>query len=74
MGPRPTQMLFGDLAIGHIGEGTGFGYQVTGRGPQGLMQFGFLVIGSRDEVAGPGFLDIGNTANKFGVRSFEFGV
>ena len=55
-------MLFGDLAIGHIGEGTGFGHQVTGRGLPELMRPGFRVIGRKEEGAGSGFLDIGSTA------------
>jgi hypothetical protein len=59
---HPTRMLFGDLAIGHTGEGTGFGYQVTGRDLPELMQIGFRVIGSRDEGAGSEILDIGSTA------------
>jgi len=74
MGRHPIQMLFGGLAIGNIGEETGFGHQVTGRNLHGLMEFGFPDIGSRNEGVGSGSLDVGSTANKFGVQSFEFGV
>ena len=59
----PIQMLFGDLVIGNIGEGTGFGYPVIGRRGQGLMQPGSPVVGSREEEAGSGSPDIGNTDN-----------
>jgi hypothetical protein len=74
MGRYPIQMLFGDLAIGNIGQETGLGHQAIGRNLQSLMQFGFPDIGSRGEGVGSGILDIGSTANKFGVQSFEFGV
>ena len=74
MGRHPTQMLFGDLAIGNIEGETGFGHQATGRNLQGLMQLGFPDIGSRGEGVGSGILDIGSNANKFGVQSFELRV
>ena len=73
MGRHPIQMLFGDPAIGNIGGETGLGHQATGRNLQGLMQSGFPDIGSRGEGVGPGILDIGSTANKFGVQNFEHG-
>jgi hypothetical protein len=57
-------MLFGDMAIGSIEEGSGFGYQVIGQELQGLMRFGSLVVGSREEAVGSGFQDIGNIVNK----------
>jgi hypothetical protein len=68
MGPHLTQKPFGSLAIGPIGEETGFGYLVTGLGLQDPMQFGFQVIGRKEEGAGFGFLDIGNTTDQFGVK------
>jgi hypothetical protein len=74
MSRHPTQTLFGDLAIGSIEKETRLGHQATGRNLQGLRQFGFPDIGSRGKGVGSGILDIGSTANKFGVQSFEFGV
>ena len=71
MGRHPIQMLFGGLAIGNIGKETGFGHQVTGRNLHGLMEFGFPDIGSRGEEVGSGILDVGSTANKFGVQSLS---
>ena len=69
----PIQMLSGGPVIGSIGEVSGFGYQVTGQELQGLMRFGSLVAGSREEEVGSGFQDIGNivSSNEFGVWSSE---
>jgi hypothetical protein len=66
-------MLSGDPVIGNIEGGSGFGYQVTGQELQGLMRFGSLVVGSREEAVGSGFQDIGNigSSNEFGVLSSE---
>ena len=59
----PTRTMFGDLVIGNIGEGTGFGYQVIGRDLQGMIRFGFPGVGNREEEVGSGSPDIGNTDN-----------
>lgn len=59
----PIRMLFGDVAIGSIEEGSGFGCQVIGQELQGLMRFGSPVVGNREEEAGSGSRAIGNTDN-----------
>ncbi len=63
MGHLPIRMLFGDLVIGSIEEGSGFGYQVIGQELQDLMRFGSPVVGNREEEAGSGSPAIGNTDN-----------
>ena len=51
----------GDQAIGLIEEANGFGSRAIGRNLQGLMPIGYLVIGNREEEAGPGLTVIGST-------------
>ena len=59
----PIRMRYGDLAIGSIEEGSGFGHPVIGRRGQGLMRFGSPAVGNREEGAGSGSRAIGNTDN-----------
>jgi hypothetical protein len=63
-------MLSGDPVIGNIEGGSGFGYPVTGQELQGLMRFGSLAVGNREEEVGSGLQDIGNivNSNEFGVK------
>jgi hypothetical protein len=68
---RPIQMLFGDLAIGLIGEGIGSGFEAIGPDLHGHMPIGYPVIGSREEEVGSGSMVIGST-DKLKVKSDEF--
>ena len=67
------QRLSGGLVIGNIGEGTGFGYQDIGQDPPGLMRFGFLDTGRREEEVGSGCPGTGNIVDRFIVKSPQFG-
>jgi hypothetical protein len=73
MGHLLIQGLSGGLVIGNIGKGTGFGYQDIGQDLPGLMHFGFLDTGRREEEVGFGCPGTGNIVDKFGVGSLEFG-
>jgi hypothetical protein len=55
----PIQRPFGSKVIGNIGEGNGFGSLAIGRDVQGLMGFGYRVIGNREGEVGFGIQDIG---------------
>jgi hypothetical protein len=76
MGHLLIQRPFGSLVIGNTGEGSGFGSQAIGQDHQGLMRFGSLDTGNREEEVGSGIEDIGNIVenDKFGAKSSEFGA
>jgi hypothetical protein len=73
MGHLLIQRLSGSQAIGHIGEGTGFGFQDIGRDLPGLMQFGSLATGRQEEEVGSGCPGTGNIVDRFVVKSPRFG-
>lgn len=61
MGHHPIQTQSGFRAIGGIGGENGSGPRDTGKGGRGLILSGFPVAGSREEGAGSGDPDTGNT-------------
>ena len=72
MGPLPIQRPSGFPVTGCIEEGSGYGSLDIGKDVRGLMRYGFLGTGSREEKVGAGSKVVGNTVKIKKVESDEF--